>query len=78
MSEPIKPPPADAEADAFMAICRKERGPDMIPYRAGYEAHADGLQFHECPHDFQSVAGLSWRIGWNDRALAQDLHRSRN
>lgn len=63
-------PPTDAEDDAaFLAICRHERKPDPVPYAAGWDAHAAGRGFHEGPKPPHTVEALSWRIGWNDRAL---------
>ena len=38
----------------------------------GSVAHANGLGFHECPYDQASPQALSWRIGWNDRALKEN------
>lgn len=66
------PQRASDEDDRFLAICRGEEGPDLVHYQAGWDAHADGLAFHVCPYDFDTVEALSWRIGWNDRALHQD------
>jgi hypothetical protein len=42
---------------------------DLDAFVDGVMAHRIGLPFHACPHPAQSVAGLSWRLGWNERAL---------
>ena len=57
--------------DAFLAICRYEREPDPAAKLAGREAHAAGKGFHEGPKPHRTVEALSWRIGWNERALEQ-------
>ena len=59
------------EDKAFLAICRGEQEPDAASRQAGRDDHAAGLQFHEGPQPFDTVKALSWRIGWNERALAQ-------
>jgi hypothetical protein len=60
-----------AAGDPFLAICRGERQPDPVWRLAGQEAHVAGLAFHEGPRPFESIEALSWRIGWNERALEQ-------
>lgn len=40
----------------------------------GWNDHIDNLGFHECPYPQASPEALSWRIGWNDRAL-KESHR---
>ena len=57
------------EDAAFLAICRNERDPDAASYLTGWNDHAAGKQFHEGPQPFHTVKALSWRIGWNQRAL---------
>jgi ribosome modulation factor len=60
------------EDDRFMAICQGHEAPEPAAFQAGHDAHAAGLSFHECPYQpSHSVASLSWRIGWNHRALSQ-------
>lgn len=58
------------ERTIFAAIIHGQRLPDEEIYSEGRMACLNGLGFHECPYEFASVAGLSWRIGWNDYALA--------
>jgi hypothetical protein len=38
-------------------------------YTEGFTAHANGLEFREFPYAQETPQALSWRIGWNDRAL---------
>ena len=57
---------------AYQDIIHGRRSPSADAFAAGRAAHADGKGFHESPHKMFSVAGLSWRIGWNDAALEQD------
>jgi hypothetical protein len=42
--------------------------PDPLAYKLGWGAHAAGKGFHEGPKQPRAYA-LSWRIGWNNRAL---------
>jgi hypothetical protein len=47
---------------------------DVDAFAAGVIAHREGLGFHENPHGAtseQTVARLSWHMGWNERALRQ-------
>lgn len=62
--------PAADEAAAFLAICREEREPDPEHYAAGRAAWGV-KQFHEGPRPLSSIKALSWRIGWNSRALEE-------
>jgi len=55
----------------FADIVHGRQKPDPTAYRAGWDAHQAGKHFHEGPQPFDSVEALSWRIGWNDRALAE-------
>ena len=64
--QPQNSPNEDA---AFLAICGGERDPDAVSYQAGWDGHAAGKGFHEWPPPFHSVKALSWRLGWNQRAL---------
>jgi len=61
----------DDEAQTYEAIIDGKLKPDPTTYQAGWDAHAAGKQFHEGPKPHHCVEGLSWRIGWNDRALAE-------
>lgn len=58
------------ELAIYTAIAKGHCMPDTQYYSEGYAACRDGLAFHERPYEMLSVAGLSWRIGWNDYALA--------
>ena len=58
-----------AQARFFLAICEGHRPPDAHPYEAGWDAHVAGEAFHAGPRPLDGVEGLSWRLGWNDRAL---------
>ena len=40
-------------------------------YQEGWNDHRDGKKFHEHRYDHWSPEALSWRIGWNDRALQE-------
>ena len=60
------------EDTMFLGICRGHLLPKPEFYNEGYRAHADGLGFHECPYEQHLVSALSWRIGWNDRALKEN------
>lgn len=45
---------------------------DLDAFADGIVAHRNDLGFHECPFpDRGSWSALSWRIGWNERALTQ-------
>jgi hypothetical protein len=49
---------------------RTIRDLDLDALADGIVAHRNGLAFHESPYSSaSSVAGFSWRIGWNERAL---------
>lgn len=65
------PTAADVFANHIMciAIIHGEVEPDRICYDAGRLAHRSGAGFHECPYSQETYQALSWRIGWNDRAL---------
>jgi hypothetical protein len=58
------------EDERFLAICQGREEPEPGAFQAGQDAHGAGLAFHEYPGLFDSVAALSWRIGWNQRALS--------
>lgn len=45
--------------------------PIDIYYAEGYADHAAGVPFGPCKYPQSSPAALSWRIGWNDRALKE-------
>ncbi len=71
---PVQPlesdPRMSAEDEAIYAgIIHEQVKPDPALLEAGWNAHASGKGFHESPHPMFTVAGLCWRIGWNDRAL---------
>ena len=55
----------------YSAIIYEIIPPMEDPYVEGWAAHNDGKQFHEYPYDRWSPEALSWRIGWNDRALSE-------
>ncbi len=57
------------EARRFEAIIYEAEPPDPEWHKAGREAHEKGAAFHEGPRPIESVAALSWRLGWNQRAL---------
>jgi ribosome modulation factor len=56
----------------FSAIIHGQMPPIQQNYSEGYSAWKAGKAFHECPHEQASCAALSWRIGWNDCALANN------
>jgi hypothetical protein len=65
-------------ADSQMAVSQADvlakpnltvRDIDLDAFADGVMAHRIRLPFHACPHPSNSVAGLSWRLGWNERAL---------
>lgn len=66
-------------ADTFVnrvmctAIIYGEAQPDHVAYDEGYQAHRGGKGFHECPYSQETYQALSWRIGWNDRALKNNF-----
>jgi hypothetical protein len=43
---------------------------DLDAFADGVLAHRAGWPFHDNPHRDLLLAGLSWRMGWNERALA--------
>lgn len=43
--------------------------PDADAYSFGYKDWIANKGFHECPYPQASANALSWRIGWNGRAL---------
>jgi hypothetical protein len=45
--------------------------PDPDAYKAGWDAHEAGKPFGEGPRPFHTIKALSWRIGWNDRAIGK-------
>ncbi len=53
----------------YVAIIHGIEPPLPEPYQAGQAARSADAPFHAGPQPFQTVAALSWRIGWNDRAL---------
>ena len=65
------------DQEAIRKVLAGEAAPDAATFQDGRNAHAAGLEFHECPHAFHSYRALCWRIGWNDRALEQDLEQER-
>jgi hypothetical protein len=69
MSEPLPEQihPGDA---AYLAILRGDALPDSVHWQAGWDAHAAGKPFHKGPVPFFTTEALCWRLGWNDRALA--------
>ncbi|MGI4793758.1 MAG: hypothetical protein ACRYG8_06655 [Janthinobacterium lividum] len=62
-------PTQTTETDPFLQICRNERPPLPEQYQAGRAARDADLGFHEGPRPIESIEALSWRLGWNDRAL---------
>ena len=65
-------PMTPEEDRVYQDIIAGTREPDPVHSQAGRAAHEAGRQFHECLHLMFSVAGLSWRFGWNERALEVD------
>jgi hypothetical protein len=63
--KPITP----AEDAVYLAIINRTQEPDPTSYQAGWNAHARGEPFGRPGVNHHTVAALSWRIGWNDRAL---------
>lgn len=61
-----------AEEAEYVAIIEGKREPDAAGYRAGYAAHAADIEFGHGPRPIASVYALSWRFGWNDRALGRE------
>jgi hypothetical protein len=60
-----------AEEAEYVAIIEGKREPDPEGYKAGYAAHAADVPFGDGPRPIASVYALSWRFGWNDRALGK-------
>ena len=60
-----------AEMETCLAIIRGQQKPHPAFHKAGWDAHTAGKQFGEGPRPFHSVEALCWRLGWNDRALAE-------
>lgn len=58
-----------AETAQYEAILHGTAAPDPDAYKAGWAARDADAPFHACPQPHHSVAGLSWRLGWNDRAI---------
>lgn len=61
----------DTDPEVF-AIIEGRRKPDLDAWNAGWRDHKRGLGFHQGPRPRDTVIALSWRIGWNSRALAMD------
>jgi hypothetical protein len=59
----------DDEEATYLAIIELRLRPNMTFYKAGADAHAAGKKFHEGPKPFFTASAISWRMGWNDRAL---------
>lgn len=53
----------------YLAILNRTQEPDPISYKAGWDAHARGEPFGRTDVNHFTVEALSWRLGWNDRAL---------
>jgi hypothetical protein len=60
-----------ADDAIYVAIIHGKLPAISIFYEEGRRAHEAGLAFHESPYKCFSCEGLSWRLGWNDRALEQ-------
>lgn len=60
-----------AEEGLYSAIIYEIVPPLPDPYLEGWAAHKEGKKFHEHPYSQGSPRALSWRIGWNDRALQE-------
>jgi hypothetical protein len=68
---------AEAAYDAAVAkLTLTVRDLDLDAFADGVLAHRNGEPFHKSPYDFTTLAGLSWRMGWNERALANPQSRS--
>jgi len=61
-----------AEDAAYLAIINRAQEPDPIAYKAGWDAHARGEPFGRPDVYHFTVEALSWRLGWNARALEHD------
>lgn len=61
-----------ADEAVYLAIINRTQKPDPTAYKAGWDAHARGEPFGRPDVEHFTVAALSWRIGWNDRALEQN------
>lgn len=59
----------DDEEACYLAILERRLPLHKAFCKAGADAHAAGKEFHEGPQPFFTAKGLSWRMGWNDRAL---------
>lgn len=64
-------PMSAEETKLYEAIINGAEPPDPVWRKAGRDAHEAGAGFGEGPRPFHSVAALSWRFGWNERALEQ-------
>lgn len=62
-------PMTPAEEAAYHAIIKGAQKPDPIAYTAGWDAHARGEPFGRPGVNHFTVEALSWRFGWNERAL---------
>ena len=64
------------EEARFFAIIYGEQAPDPEAHARGRRARGQGNGFRQCPYrPLLTVLALSWRIGWNDRALELRLGR---
>ena len=63
------------EIDAFVeealvdGIIKGYLLPKAVEYAEGRKAREEDKGFHECPYPQHTAKALSWRFGWNDRAL---------
>lgn len=62
-----------AELARYIGILAGNHGSDPGYYLAGWNAHEAGKPFGDGPRPLHCVAALSWRIGWNDRALGKKV-----
>lgn len=69
--EPGQAAPAESDHRTFLKTIHGEQAPDPTHYRTGWDAHAAGTPFSEGPRPLETFEAISWRLGWNDRALAQ-------
>ena len=59
----------ESEDQTYTAIIQGTAPPPRDLGAAGWDGHQAGKQFHENPNPIHTVAGLCWRIGWNNRAM---------
>jgi hypothetical protein len=57
------------ELQRFIAIVEQREEPDLGAYLCGWYDRASDRPFGPGRFPFGTIEGLSWRIGWNDRAL---------